>query len=357
MVQPVIYYQTDSRWSWMSYSNSNENATIGGSGCGPTAAAMVIATIADASVTPVTTCAWSVKNGYKVTGNGTANAYFVPQLAAYNIGCEYLSDYCYHNPSHPSHAKVKAALEAGNWVIANPGPGRWTSGGHFILVYGLQDGYVFINDPASSRADRLKATWADFIYEQKCYWIVTVPDSIKNGSGSTPAPTTPVKNYLVKGDTGADVGTMQTMLKAIGIYTGSVDNSFGPLTDTAVRAFQKAYNLTIDGSYGPLTKAKLEQVYAAQIASSASFTVGKNYTLIYDMKVRAGAGTDTAWKKRSELTADGQKNAYTTNNYAVLKYGTVVTVLEVVKKSDSEVWIRIPSGWIAAVYGGQQNIK
>ena len=48
--RPVSYLQTDPRWKSKPYRVPGESATIGGSGCGPTAAAMVIATLKDASV-------------------------------------------------------------------------------------------------------------------------------------------------------------------------------------------------------------------------------------------------------------------------------------------------------------------
>lgn len=360
MRQPVSYKQTDSRWGSLPYSNPDERATIYGSGCGPTCTAMVIATLADSNVTPIDTCAWSVAHGYKATGMGTYNTYFVPQLAAYGIQAEYLSGYCYHNSGHASHTKVKAALQAGNWVIANVGPGIWTSGGHFILVYGIDSAdNVYINDPASSRDARAKNTWVNLSYQTKYYWIITVPESWKSGNQTPAAPeNTYAKNYLIKGDRGNAVGTMQTMLKALGYYAGNVDNSFGPQSDAAVRAYQRAAGLDVDGSYGPRTKAACEQSYAAWLAAknSAVYTVGRNYVLNEDMKVRAGAGTGYAWKAYSQLTADGKRHAYAQNNYAVLRAGTTVTVQEVVRKSDTETWFRIPSGWVAAVYGGRKYI-
>ena len=47
MVKPVSYLQTDARWKNHNYSAKGESKTIGSSGCGITAAAMVIATLKD----------------------------------------------------------------------------------------------------------------------------------------------------------------------------------------------------------------------------------------------------------------------------------------------------------------------
>ena len=64
---------------------------------------------------------------------------------------------------------------------------------------------------------------------------------------------------LKKGAKGEQVKAMQILLIGYGHSCGSsgADGSFGPATDNAVRAFQKAYGLGVDGSCGPKTWAKL----------------------------------------------------------------------------------------------------
>lgn len=80
-------------------------------------------------------------------------------------------------------------------------------------------------------------------------------------------------------------------------------------------------------------------------STTPTYKVGNVYTLQYDMKVRAGAGTNYVQKKYTQLTADGKKNAYK-QTYAVLKKGTKVTVQQVIKVSSTEYWAKIPSGYI-----------
>ena len=60
--RPVKYLQTDKRWGALDYSAKGEKTNIAKSGCGPTCAAMVIATLKDKSVTPKETAAWSKKH-------------------------------------------------------------------------------------------------------------------------------------------------------------------------------------------------------------------------------------------------------------------------------------------------------
>ena len=50
---------------------------------------------------------------------------------------------------------------------------------------------------------------------------------------------------------GADVTKLQTQLKAWGFYTRTIDGDYGPVTATAVKAFQKKHGLTQDGQFGP----------------------------------------------------------------------------------------------------------
>ena len=71
----------------------------------------------------------------------------------------------------------------------------------------------------------------------------------------TPTPTPP---SLQLGFTGSEaVRAMQRRLKELGYYSGSADGDFGPATEKAVIAFQKANGLTADGKAGKQTLAKL----------------------------------------------------------------------------------------------------
>jgi murein DD-endopeptidase MepM/ murein hydrolase activator NlpD len=90
-------------------------------------------------------------------------------------------------------------------------------------------------------------------------------------------------------------------------------------------------------------------------SGGTSYGVGKTYTLQANMKVRTGAGTKYAQKKRSQLTKDGQKNALS-GTYAVLKKGTKVTA-KIVIASGSDIWLQIPSGYVCAKQGGTVYIK
>jgi peptidoglycan hydrolase-like protein with peptidoglycan-binding domain len=52
---------------------------------------------------------------------------------------------------------------------------------------------------------------------------------------------------------GWDVAALQFLLARRGYSPGGIDGDFGPMTDSAVRRFQAASNLTVDGLAGPYT--------------------------------------------------------------------------------------------------------
>ena len=170
--RPVSYLQTDARWKSKPYRVTGEQSTIGSAGCGPTCAAMMISTITGKTVTPVDTCAWSIQHGYKALNQGTYYSYFVPQLKAYGIQCkQLLGSRILNQPQHPVHDQVKRYLSDGYYVIALMGPGTWTKGGHFVLVWDW-DSKVRICDPASTRAERLNGDLDTFRREVRMYWLV-----------------------------------------------------------------------------------------------------------------------------------------------------------------------------------------
>ncbi len=170
--RPVSYLQTDPRWKNKPYRVPGENSSIGDSGCGPTAAAMLIETITGKTYTPEDACAWSIAHGYKAMRQGTYYAYFTPQFAEFGIDCQMLNwTNTYGKPDHPNHGKVVEKLKEGYYAIALMNKGLWTSSGHFVVLW-WQDGKVRINDPASTRAARVNGDIRTFRSQAKYYWLI-----------------------------------------------------------------------------------------------------------------------------------------------------------------------------------------
>lgn len=178
--QPVSYLQTDPKWANIPYSAKGESTTIGRAGCGPTAMAMVLATWADANVTPKTESAWALAHGYKYPHQGTAYPYFAAAAKRYGLDCKQITPaYIYGNANSPYHAQAKAALDNGDLVIACMGKGLWTSSGHYVLLYGIEGNMVYINDPASTKMARTHGNYLVFKQQVKLYWIIKRPEWAK----------------------------------------------------------------------------------------------------------------------------------------------------------------------------------
>ena len=89
-------------------------------------------------------------------------------------------------------------------------------------------------------------------------------NSTSSGSTSSTASTaTTVSNtftqYLYEGSMGSQVTALQQRLKTLGVYSGPVTGTFGPLTKAAVKAYQLAHGLDQVGVVGPSTRALLNQ--------------------------------------------------------------------------------------------------
>ncbi|HHW02085.1 MAG TPA: peptidoglycan-binding protein [Thermoanaerobacterales bacterium] len=65
---------------------------------------------------------------------------------------------------------------------------------------------------------------------------------------------------LRRGMRGDDVRELQSKLQSLGYNVGPIDGIFGPLTEKAVKQFQKDNGLKVDGIVGPQTYDMLERL-------------------------------------------------------------------------------------------------
>jgi peptidoglycan hydrolase-like protein with peptidoglycan-binding domain len=85
-------------------------------------------------------------------------------------------------------------------------------------------------------------------------------NALSSGSTSTASSTGDgyvFKNFIGMGSKGIDVTELQKRLTVLGVYTGPVTGTFGPLTQAAVKQFQSAHGLDQFGYVGPGTRAAL----------------------------------------------------------------------------------------------------
>lgn len=82
-----------------------------------------------------------------------------------------------------------------------------------------------------------------------------------------PTPASPPGSASLKaGRRGPEVLALQQKLRAAGFDPHGQDGAFGPKTEAAVRAFQRARGLAVDGVVGPRTRAALEQPRVGPVA-------------------------------------------------------------------------------------------
>ena len=80
---------------------------------------------------------------------------------------------------------------------------------------------------------------------------------------------------LRNGSVGDDVKLLQTRLNMVG-YGLQVDGEFGPITESALKAFQLKAGLQVDGVYGPRTAEKLVQYAVVEKAQNLAAYLVKN---------------------------------------------------------------------------------
>lgn len=130
-----LFLQWDERWGYDAYGSS----VIGLTGCGPTCLAMVIDGLKQSpSVTPREVAGYAMDNGYYLQGTGTKWGLFVDYAGMYGITCTDLQT---------DKKRILSELSKGNPVICSMRAGIFTTGGHFIVLAGMKDGKIIVNDP------------------------------------------------------------------------------------------------------------------------------------------------------------------------------------------------------------------
>lgn len=138
-VGPIVYYnQGDYNHRFSGPGGTN---TIKSAGCGPTSLAICISTLTGRRVTPIQVADWGAKQGLYIQGEGWSHS--CPGIMANHWGlkCKKIAR---------SKKNLKTVLRKGQLVVAVMGPGHFTSGGHYIVLYGLNSkGQILVSDCGS----------------------------------------------------------------------------------------------------------------------------------------------------------------------------------------------------------------
>lgn len=142
-----LFLQWDPRWGYVEY---GDDGSIGLAGCGPTCLSMVCwYLLEDETLTPDFIAQFSMENGYYVWGAGTAWALLeeFPAMYGVEVGQPGINE-----------RQMKAALDQGCVLICSMSPGDFTTGGHFIVIYGYDKDGFKVND--SNCVARSRRSWS-----------------------------------------------------------------------------------------------------------------------------------------------------------------------------------------------------
>lgn len=154
----------------------------------------------------------------------------------------------------------------------------------------------------------------------------------------------------VRSGPGTQYGQVGTVKKNEKYTITSTSNGWGKLKSRAGWISMNAkYVKTVTAS-APATPAA-----SAPTTKLPTYKVGTVYTLQSELSVRTGAGTNYSKKTYAQLSSSAK--ASDKDKDGALDKGTRVTCQEVRVVGSDQVWMRCPSGWIAAYYKGKQYVK
>ena len=342
----TYYSQLDSRWASKMYSSvGNSNQTIGSSACGPTCASMVV-TATKGAITPDTMCDLFVQHGYRSANNGTYFSAFRAVADEFDIGYEetYYLD------------KAVELLRNNHYVIVSCGNGLFTTGGHFIVLVGIDGDTLKIYDPylysgkfsTSTRRGKVTVDGNTVYcsidnfrnYANYSKFFAFAHDGNVQVNNTRPVTTQAYTRY-VNAKKGLNVRN-----KPNGYIVGGLSNG------TAVTVYETAGNWSRIGtnkwvSSNYLTSYMAVASNSVKTISGVKYTTGKYKVNASILNVRTGPGTKYKIKGYKQLTSNARyQNKRLGNQYTNgLKRGVVTTVIKV-----RNGFGLTPSGWIALNY-------
>ena len=335
----TYYSQIDSRWASHPYTSINKaSQTIGTSGCGPTCASMVV-TATRGTITPPEMGDLFVEHGYRSANNGTYLSAFRFVADTFNI--EYNETYKLDNAIN--------LLNNNYYVVASCGNGLFTTGGHLILIVGVENDTLKIYDPflyngkfeTSTRRGKVTVSGNTVYcsidnfrrYANYTRFFAYAHDENVPANNTKPVVTNTYTRY-VKANGGLNVRYSPSGKKVGAIANGTqvtIYSTNGNWSEIGTNRWICSDYLT---SYMPSKKK-------STTTKSRSYTTGK-----YKVNVRSGAGTKYARKSYKQLSSNARlQNRKLGGEYNGYRKGVVCTVTKIKNN-----WGLTKSGWICLDY-------
>lgn len=353
--QGLTYYsQADSRWASKLYTSTNNySQTMKSSACGPTCAAMVVSS-SKGAILPTTMANLSVDNGYRTANSGTAWAFY-PFVA------DYFGFKEYHTTS--SFETAMNYLSKNYYIICSCGSGLFTSGGHYIVLAGLEGDTIQVLDPylyngkfnTASRRNAKVQVKGTSVYVSKVnferyanykkFWIYSNDKGNENTNEVSNKKTNSV-NYTMYVDTKSsnlnvrdnpNGNRLTSLKKGTKVQVVETSGEWSKIT-SPVNGWVSSEYLS--------TSIENDKTYKTETYNTKTYKTG-TYKTTSNIHVRTGSGTKYKAKTYKQLTANTRKQNRNRGNYYYNGYkkGVVCTVTEV-----NGAWGKTASGWICLDY-------
>jgi len=160
--QIPLFIQWDERWGYEKYGSD----FIAINGCGPTSLAMVAAGLTgNKDINPKVVAEFSEDNGYLVDGVGSSWTLMTERAGHFGLKSKELS---------LNEEAIIGTLKKGQPIIPSMGPGTFTSGGHYLVLTGVDDNNKIIINDSNSKIKSSRTWDIDvFMNEAQNLWTFT----------------------------------------------------------------------------------------------------------------------------------------------------------------------------------------
>lgn len=347
----TYYSQIDSRWASHPYTSINKSSqTIGTSGCGPTCASMVV-TATRGTITPPEMGDLFVEHGYRSANNGTYLSAFRFVADTFNI--EYNETYKLDNAIN--------LLNNNYYVVASCGNGLFTTGGHLILIVGVENDTLKIYDPflyngkfeTSTRRGKVTVS-GNTVYcsisNFRKYANYTRFFAYKHDSN------VPTNNYVPSTNTNTTMyvkanGGLNVRSSPNGKKVGALSNGSQVIVyETQGNWSRIGTNRWVCSNYLTNSKSTVSSNSNTKV-NTKKYSNGSYKVNASLLNVRTGPGTNYKAKKYNQLSQNARKQNKALGNAKANGYkkGVICTVTKV-----NNNWGLTKSGWICLDYCRKQ---
>lgn len=158
-----LMMQWDSRWGYLTYGSD----FVANTGCGPVCLAMAGWYLTGEEwFAPDCMVSFASENGYYAKGSGSS--WTLISEGAVSLGLKVTE-------LPLVEKKITDYLKAGEIIIAVMGPGDFTSSGHYIVLTGMKDGEICVNDPNSIVNSQKTWPYETFASQVRNLWLIQNP--------------------------------------------------------------------------------------------------------------------------------------------------------------------------------------